>query len=288
MSKANQARSVAARLSNISQTEGVTYQNIATAFLIERLLARLVLNSDLTKCLIFKGGYVGLRVYNSARYTIDLDALLVKANIQSTLKQTVSAIETDIDDGTWFALESQTDLKTQGEYGGYRQTFRAGIGEQPRDIKRSQIICFDLGVGDPVTPGPIKTKTPEMIGGGELSWQVYPIETIIAEKLQTLVVRGGDNSRAKDVFDLHYYLPKADIKTLKTAVKKCFEFRETQMPADISKELSKIDQSLLKRGWKSAVLSVKNGPSFEEAFENVVEAVERIFPSDESKQRTRK
>jgi predicted nucleotidyltransferase component of viral defense system len=288
MSKVNQARSIASKLSNISQAEGITYQNIATAFLIERLLARLILNSDLTKCLIFKGGYVGLRVYNSARYTIDLDALLVKADIPSTLKQTVSAIETDIGDGTWFVLESQTDLRTQGEYGGFRQTFRAGIGEQPKDIKRSQVICFDLGVGDPVTPGPIRTQTAEMIGGGELSWRVYPIETIIAEKLQTLVVRGGDNSRAKDVFDLHYYLPKADIKTLKIAVNKCFEFRETQMPSDLGKELSKIDQSLLKRGWKSAMLSIRNAPTFEEAFENIVDAVERIFPGDESKPRARK
>src|SRR5207253_1224619 len=136
--------------------------------------------------------------------TIDLDALLVKADATTTLKQTINAIETDIEDGAWFAFESQVDLKTQGEYGGIRQIFRAGIGEIPKDIKRSQVIHFDLGVGDPVTPAPLTTSTLELIGEGEISWQVYPIETIVAEKLQTLIERGGDNSRAKDVFDLHF------------------------------------------------------------------------------------
>ena len=288
MNKSNQAKSIASKLSNLSQKTGVTYQNIATAFLIERLLARLLANKDLAKCLIFKGGYVGLRVYNSARYTVDLDALLYKADIPTTLKQTVAAIETDIDDGTWFILESQADLKTQGEYGGFRQTFRAGIGEKPKDVKRSQIICFDLGIGDPVTPQPFKAQTQEMIGDGEVSWQVYPVETIIAEKLQTLIVRAGDNSRAKDIFDLNYYLSKTDIEILQLALKKCFKFRGTPMPANFKKELSEIDRSLLKRGWKSAVLSVKDAPSFEEAFETVLAAVEKIFPYSDDQRRTKK
>lgn len=106
------------------------------------------------------------------------------------MKKTKQAIETDIGDGTWFALESQIDLKTQGEYGGVRQTFRAGIGEVLKDIKRANVINFDIGIGDPVTPDPVKTKIDGMIGAEELSWQVYPIETIVAEKLQALIVRG--------------------------------------------------------------------------------------------------
>ena len=100
---------------------------MATSFLIERLLARLVFDKALLKVLVFKGGYVGLRVYNSERYTVDLDALLLKADILGTLVKTISAIETDIGDGAWFVYESQIDLKTQGEYGGIRQVFRGGI-----------------------------------------------------------------------------------------------------------------------------------------------------------------
>ena len=229
------------------------------------------------KCLVFKGGYVGLRVYNSTRYTVDLDALLLKADVSETLKKTAKAIERDIDDGTWFILESQVDLKTQGEYGGIRQIFRAGIGEQPKNFKHSQIINFDLGIGDPVTPGPVKTQTPELIGTGELSWQVYPVETIIAEKLQTLIERGSDNSRAKDIFDLYFYLPKANTKELLKAVASCFEYRGTEVPLDFIKVLVKMDHSLLKKGWKSATASLKDSPTYEEAFDGILGELKRTF-----------
>ena len=86
MKKEDQAKSITAKLSKISRTTGINYQSISTTFLLERLLARLVADKKLAKSLVFKGGYVGLRVYNSNRYTIDLDALLMKADIPSTLK----------------------------------------------------------------------------------------------------------------------------------------------------------------------------------------------------------
>ena len=288
MSKADQAKSISTKLSKISQSKGLNYQNISTTFLLERLLARLISNPQLAKALVFKGGYVGLRVYNSARYTIDLDALLIKSNVQETMKQTAKAIEADLSDGAWFVLESQLDLKTQGEYGGIRQIFRAGIGEKLKDIKRAQVINFDLGIGDPVTPGPVHIKTEELIGNGELSWQVYPVETIVAEKLQTVIVRGHDNSRAKDIFDLYYYLPKVDGPILTEALKKCFEFRETPMPSSLIKVLSDMDQTMLKRGWKSAMLSLQNPPTFEEAFESVLRDLVKIFSDENKTKRARK
>jgi predicted nucleotidyltransferase component of viral defense system len=285
MKKEDQAKSIAAKLSKISRTKGINYQNISTTFLLERLLARLVADRSLAKSLVFKGGYVGLRVYNSNRYTIDLDALLVKADITATLKKSAKAIEKDIHDGAWFILESQINLKTQGEYGGVRQVYRAGIGDIPNDIKRAQIINFDLGIGDPVTPGPVIVKTDELIGDVELSWQVYPIETIIAEKLQTLIMRGNDNSRAKDVFDLHHYLPGADRKILLKAVESCFEFRETPLPQNIHHVLSSMDRTMLERGWKTATASLKNPPTFNDAFESILKDLKLLFPSDSDKKK---
>jgi len=283
MSKQDQAKSIAAKLSTLSKSKNIPYQNIATVFLLERLLARLLVNPMLAKSLVFKGGYVGLRVYNSLRHTMDLDALLMKADIPKTLKQTVKAIETDIDDGVWFLFESQIDLQTQGEYGGIRQIFRAGIGELPKDKKRTQIVNFDIGIGDPVTPGPIAAQTSEIIGESNLSWQVYPIETIAAEKLQTLLERGGGNSRSKDVFDLYFYLPKVDSKKFRTAVEKCFEFRETEMPSNPSLFLSQINPSLLKQGWKSATASLKKSPDFKEAFDGILRELNRLFPHVDEK-----
>jgi hypothetical protein len=121
-------------------------------FIIERLVARLVADQNLSESLVFKGGFVGLRVYESNRYTIDLDALLMKANVGPTLARVKERAMTDLGDGVWFVFEEQLDLATQGEYGGIRQTYRAGLGEPPKDLKRAQIVHFDLGIGDPITP----------------------------------------------------------------------------------------------------------------------------------------
>jgi hypothetical protein len=109
--------------------------------LIERLVARLVADKKLCQHLVFKGGFVGLRVYGSPRYTIDLDALLVRANIDSTLERVKKRAEMDSGDSTWFRFESQTILTTQGEYGGIRQVYRVGIREILSNIKRAQTMA---------------------------------------------------------------------------------------------------------------------------------------------------
>ncbi|PWU22200.1 MAG: hypothetical protein C5B49_01300 [Bdellovibrio sp.] len=275
MKKADQAKSIATKLSSLSKSRGVPYQIISTTFLLERLLARLLLDSQLSKTLIFKGGYVGLRVYESPRYTIDLDAILHRADADETLKRALDSVQKDIGDGVWFHLESQINLKTQGEYGGTRQVFRTGIGEPLKDLRRAQTVHFDIGIGDPVTPGPVKTRTEELIGEDELSWLVYPVETIAAEKLHALVDRGGNNSRAKDIYDLHFYLPQADGTILTTAIERCFSFRGTPIPPDIPGLLSKIDSTLLKKGWKSATISLKEAPDFDEALDGIVKELRR-------------
>ena len=167
-------------------------------------------------------------------------------------------------------------LQTQGEYGGHRQSFRAGVGIRPKDTKRSQIINLDIGIGDPVTPAPVKKRTGEMLGAGDLSWQVYPVETIVAEKLQTLVVRGGDNSRAKDIYDLYCHLPNCSDAVLGRAIEECFSFRQTKIPADIYDFLKKLDRTLLKKGWKSATSSLHSTPTFDEAFLAIIENAGRL------------
>ena len=151
----DQARSITKKLSNHARAKSTPYQNIATEFLIERFLVRIIADKKLYSALIFKGGYVGLRVYDSPRYTIDLDALLQKIEIPLALELIKKAAWANLGDAVWFRFESEINLETQGEYGGIRLVFRTGIGEIPKEIKRSQVIQFDLGIGDPVTPAPI-------------------------------------------------------------------------------------------------------------------------------------
>lgn len=284
MTTKSKGESVRQKLNALSAKLGVKYSNLETVFLIERLVARLIADKTLHQRLVFKGGFVGLKVYESPRYTVDLDALLVKSNVDSTLKKVKESAESDLNDGVWFRFEGQVDLATQGEYGGIRHVYRAGIGEVLKNLKRAQIINFDLGIGDPVTPGPQKKETPLLLASGELNWSVYPIETIIAEKLHALISHGDQNSRSKDVHDLAVFLPKADAKVLKEAVKKCFEYRETELPSAFSYALKKLNTIRLERGWPSAIASIPDAPTFESAFEAVVKLVSKLDPKNDGQE----
>ena len=259
--------SIRQKIIEMSKKMEVNPRDLETVFLIERLVARLTANKNLADRLVFKGGFVGLKVYDSPRYTVDLDALLVKSNIEETLVMVEDQAQLDLNDGVWFRFDGQTDLATQGEYGGIRHTYRAGIGEVLKNIKKAQIINFDLGIGDPITPGPQLKKTPSLfLGNEDFSWSVYPIETICAEKLHALISHGDENSRSKDVHDLALFLPKTDPKTLKKAIRNCFEFRDTEMPQIFFDEVKKLNTSRLEKGWDSAVSSIPNVGSFNEAF----------------------
>ena len=68
------------KLVTIAGRMDALYSDVLTIFLIERLVARLVSESQLRKLLVFKGGFVGFKVYESTRYTVDLDAIIRRAS----------------------------------------------------------------------------------------------------------------------------------------------------------------------------------------------------------------
>lgn len=71
--------SVSQKLLNLQKKTRIPYANLVTVFLLERLVARLIADDSLRKSLVFKGGFVSMKVYSSSRYTVDLDALLLKS-----------------------------------------------------------------------------------------------------------------------------------------------------------------------------------------------------------------
>jgi predicted nucleotidyltransferase component of viral defense system len=280
MTTKSKGSSVRQKLTDLNKKNHIPYQNLETAFIIERLVARLVASKKLAEDLVFKGGFVGLRVYESHRYTVDLDALLVNAQIDSTLMLVKEKVECDLDDGVWFRFEDQIELATQGEYGGIRLVYRAGIGEILKDLKKAQIVHFDLGIGDPVTPGPRQMLMPALLSKNEeIRWAVYSVETIIAEKIHAIITHGNINSRSKDVHDLSVFLPKANAAVLAEALKRCFAFRKTELPRSLSAAIKSIDTKSLERGWTSAIASVTDASQFKVAFEIVINQIAKLETS---------
>ena len=110
-----QIQSIQAKLNNLAKQRGSTLQQMLTLFLLERTAVRLLADPRLQKNIIFKGGYVGVRVYNSQRYTTDLDAVVRGMDPNDAISRIKSAMDVDPGDGAWFRFEGTEDLKTQGD-----------------------------------------------------------------------------------------------------------------------------------------------------------------------------
>lgn len=264
---------LAQRLQKIASAGEQSYQTLLTSFLIERALVRMVSDEFLYGHLVFKGGYVGQRIFETGRFTRDLDSILLGTSMDSVLESVKNALSQDVEDHTWFEFEEQSDLELQNEYGGVRLKFRAGLLPKLKDLKRAQILHLDFGVGDPVTPAPLLASTQSTIDGELISWRVYTVETICSEKLHTLVTRGSENSRSKDVFDLAILLPKADSLVIKDAIVRTFDYRGDPIPKSMAKALREIDTTLLQRGWKSALAGMRSIPEFDATFTAVVDGL---------------
>ncbi len=269
-------QSISMKLSKIAREESKPYDKVLTIFLLERAIARLVFDPILSQSLIFKGGYVSVRAYGSPRFTTDIDAVLHGVDQKTAIEKIKEQMVAQIDDGVWFHYEKDQNLVTQSEYGGWRITFRSGLGNLPEDVRRGQIVDIDIGTGDPVTPAPNRIKTTSILGNDSLSWQIYPVETILAEKLHTLVVRGSGNSRARDIFDINLLLPQAEPEALRKALKATFTYRGDDLPKQIFGFLAAMDTSLLARGWQNAAGYIASAPRFDAAFALIVAKLKEL------------
>ncbi len=274
-SKQRQAESIRAKLNNLAKKRSAPFEVILTSFLIERAVRRLMTEDQLGRNLIFKGGFVSISIYSSPRFTVDLDAVLHGITLDDAETLSKKSLLQDFEDGVWFVFEASVPLTNQTEYGGRRLQLRSGLFPQPEDIKRAKILHIDLGVGDPVTPKPLKLTTPSLLGGEDISWSVYPVETICAEKIHPFVILGSNNSRSKDLFDLYFLLPKVDLIQFREAIRRTFEYRTTPIPESFLRHFQALDKRVLTKGWRAATVDIKPLPIFEECWDWVITFFER-------------
>lgn len=191
--------SVLQRLRNAC-VEGQSVQNAQAIFVLERFLAR-VARSPYQDRLVLKGGILlYLMLGQWVRPTEDLDFLAMRLPGDSLEQVLAEILSIDGEDGLTFDAKGMTweDIREESGYPCRRFTIPYHFGP-----KHTHFIKLDLSFGDPVTPGPQAIElTPilaDFTGGTVMG---YPVETLLAEKIETLIVRGLANTRSKDIFDL--------------------------------------------------------------------------------------
>lgn len=220
------------RLRTIALERKIHFNTCWKQLLLERYLARLSSSSHADK-FIFKGGFLLSYLMKIGRETTDLDFLITRMKTEQAMIQIIFEEISSIPstDGFNFSFQAINLLQQPHmEYPGYRVLLEANF-ENMKDK-----IQVDVGVGDVVEPQMHKIPLTHYRGRpffeDEISLLVYPIETILAEKLETIISKGKGNSRMKDYHDLVLMIRNKqllDRDKLRESVAKTFSNRKTRL-----------------------------------------------------------
>ena len=193
------ARQLKALVRNLSKGNSTQAQIIIRNFITERFLERLSL-SEYKDNFIIKGGMlVSAMVGLDARSTMDLDTTitnmpLISETIQSIIEKVISL---PIDDGVVFSIRSINPIMEDTDYGGIRASLEAEFDTMRVPLK------LDISTGDVITPREIAFPLKLMFEERTISIWAYNIETVLAEKLETVISRSTANTRLRDFYDIY-------------------------------------------------------------------------------------
>ena len=223
------AASVRAKLLNHSRASGTPFGTVLEDYATGRFLWRLS-ESRFHEQFVLKGSQV-FRIWNGNmhRPTRDLDLLKFGDSSPEALAACfaqVCKIETAHDDGlTWGEVDAQP-IRKETEYGGVRLTMTPELAGARIHLQ------IDVGIGDAITPAPTEVAWECLLQFPAARLLAYPPETVVAEKLEAAVSLGINNSRMKDLFDLHWLAGNMgfDLALLSKAVDATFTRRATPFP----------------------------------------------------------
>ncbi len=272
MSIKEKGKQLAASMRRLATTSGLAVNELRVLIALERVAARLVAVKRLREALVFKGGFALLKTASSRRFTRDLDALVTQVPREAMKVEIIQALEADLEDGLWFGDVQMTDLPDHGEYEGIRFSAAYQIGEIPAPAKIHKLsrVHFDIAFGD-ILPlgshsGSMRSIVPDF---ADISWQVYPLASIVAEKLETLVRRGSLNSRAKDCYDLVLLLEiVTPTKDFARVVRETFSHRNIELPGSFEQMFLSLDLTVLRNAWRSVTLT-EDALSFDECVQKL-------------------
>ena len=205
----------------------LNYYEILQRYMFERVLERISV-SKYQDNFILKGGLLLSAMFGIGnRMTKDMDATITGIDVSKDkmLKVLNEILSINLKDGVKFDIVDITDIREDDEYGGNKYHIVGKLQSLKVNLE------IDISTGDKVTPRELKYKYPLIFEDRTIMISSYNIETILAEKIETVLRRGVFNSRMKDFYDIYYFLTKLrkeiDINVLKEAMDNTFTKRDS-------------------------------------------------------------
>lgn len=222
------AMQLKAHVNNMAKEAGIPTQALMQSYLLERLLERLS-RSTWRDNIVIKGGVlISSLVGVSSRTTMDLDTTVrgFALTHDSAEKVFRDIMAVKVDDDWEFELDRIENIRETDDYPGIRVHLK---GSYPPMLVP---LTVDVTTGDRITPDAVEYSYPLLFGEGEISLMAYPIETVLAEKLETVVSRGVANTRLRDFYDIYVLLGvkrnEINMEILRNALASTCEKRSSQ------------------------------------------------------------
>lgn len=187
------------RIKSLSQKNHADPRTLLRMYMMERFLERISVSSYKDQFIIKGGILVTSLVGTALRSTMDIDASVKNLNVsEETIQTAISSICTiDLHDGVSFRLKQFIHIMDELEYPGIRITLDALLDAMPVPMK------IDISTGDVITPKEIQYQYKLLLEDRFIPLWSYNLETLLAEKLQTVLARGLLNTRMRDFYDLY-------------------------------------------------------------------------------------
>lgn len=225
------------RIKNLAEQNNADSRVLMRLYMMERYLERVSV-SKYRNNFIVKGGVLVTSLLGiSMRSTMDIDTTIQNydLSLENTKKMIEDISRIDIDDGVDFTIKSVMKIMDDMEYPGIRFALDSRIGRMINPIK------IDVSIGATITPRAIEYDYKLMLGNRSISILSYNIETVFAEKLQTILSRGILNTRMRDFYDVHVLLVShkrdVDREILKRAFHATCKNRKTENIIDNLKSI---------------------------------------------------
>ena len=196
-------------------------------FLFERIIARIVV-SPYHDNFILKGGLLlASMIGEDKRTTKDMDATIKGLKVDEKLLNDIvnNILSINLNDETQFTIISLKEIIDNNEYGGFRFNIK---------VQYYTIVVYlavDISIGDEITPKELKYRYKSMFSAESFLIMAYPPEAIMAEKFESIITKGENNTRAKDFYDIYMLLNDSKIIINNTimilAINKTFQRRNT-------------------------------------------------------------
>lgn len=275
------AMQLKAIIKNLAKEKHIAAQLVMQNFMLERLLERISV-SKYQRNFILKGGFlIAAMVGLDTRATMDMDAIIkgLPVNEQTVREMFEEICKIEINDDVTFSFRSIGEIRERDEYTGYRVSISANYPPMAVPLK------LDITTGDKITPKEIEYRFKLLLEDRNISVLAYNLETIMAEKLETVISRGDQNTRPRDYYDI-YILTKLQYSNIEpNALKAALEATtEKRGSSEVVKAYRKImdtvrNSEIMQKQWNNYQKDFEYATdiAFVDACDAVVQLVDSII-----------